>query len=519
MPNNLQLQLLMAEYQRRYGQFSQPVIDLIINYLNRGMSADAAVAKALTDTGFFQKNQEATLTITMEAAAQGARIAMKDIADPVAVKRTLLYEAWAPDKMNLSKRLHGASVEMRQTIVDTVSTSMRLNKSWLGMARDLYDGYGSGKVINQAELPEYLEWLVRQSRRVLAGDTSAIKRYQAAVREAESQTNKLASHDAPTNALKAAYNQLLDATKQLSEKAIDKAVHLAVEEKSRYLAERIARTEISAAWGDGFLARYQKDSDVIAFRWTLSSRHPYFDICDIHAAVNLYGLGPGVYPKNKFPRRPAHPHCMCLIEPVYVGELHEDPEVECRMLANAKFDPRAMSKLLDSLSKDKQLQLFGSDGLDLWCRGRDWHKLCGGWENASLGESRFTAKDLISGSEDKAFSGLITPEKTFGIEVKLTGYSLNKDHPKGKDKAVAFEQALGYTLNSWKELQNKIFEGLQKYPATSAGTTPVTNNPKYRVIMAIDGPNGKTANVLTVWEQVEGRFRMVNAYVSKRKTF
>ena len=87
---------------------------------------------------------------------------------------------------------------------------------------------------------------------------------------------------------------------------------MAVQEKARYHAERIARTENARAYADGQMSRYMNDPDVVALKWKLGSRHPRYDICDFYANADLYGLGKGVYPKDKFPRLPAHPHCMCL---------------------------------------------------------------------------------------------------------------------------------------------------------------------------------------------------------------
>mgnify|MGYP006870782090 CR=1 FL=1 len=79
----------------------------------------------------------------------------------------------------------------------------------------------------------------------------------------------------------------------------------AVEEKSRYVAERIARTESARAWYQGFLKDTMDDPDVVAYRWVESTRHPTEDICDEYAKVDAYGLGPGIFPKDK-PRNFRH---------------------------------------------------------------------------------------------------------------------------------------------------------------------------------------------------------------------
>lgn len=368
-PRNDDLYALLAEYQRKYGDLSADVIELIQKYLDEGKTANTAVSQALGETGFFTKYESALVAAVATAAIKGYNRLQNN--DPL-LRKVILHKVWAPDKMGLSKRLHGARPEMRQIIVDSLTTSMRLGKAWVQTARDLYEGYGYGHKTAQNELPEYLNRLVDQSRKVFAGDQTAVKKYKSAVKQAESQINKLSSGGAPTEALKAAYAELLDATIKMNQNAIDRAIKVAVEEKSRYIADRIARTEISAAWGEAFFAKHLEDPDVIAFRWVLNSRHPKYDVCDIYATVDMFGLGPGVYPKGKYPRRPAHPHCMCPIEPVYVGEIHDDPDQEDQILKKAKLNPKVLDDFLESLPREKQLQLLGEDGLKAWEQGESW---------------------------------------------------------------------------------------------------------------------------------------------------
>ena len=76
---------------------------------------------------------------------------------------------------------------------------------------------------------------------------------------------------------------------QGKEKQIARAVEVAINEKSRYVAERITRTEMARAWADGFWAKVQDDDDVVAVKFKLSSRHPVFDICDMYAKADMFG--------------------------------------------------------------------------------------------------------------------------------------------------------------------------------------------------------------------------------------
>lgn len=106
-----------------------------------------------------------------------------------------------------------------------------------------------------------------------------------------------------------------------SEKAAQRALQSAIQEKGRYVTERIARTEAARARYDAFIARYGEDDSVVAYRWKLGSRHPAEDICDMYAHADLYGQGAGIFPKDQAPVSPAHPHCLCHYAPVYASEL------------------------------------------------------------------------------------------------------------------------------------------------------------------------------------------------------
>jgi len=85
-------------------------------------------------------------------------------------------------------------------------------------------------------------------------------------------------------------------------------------------ALRVARTELNRAHGQAYLATAFSHPDVIGTRFLLSPNHPRHDICDLHAHANLYGLGPGVYPKGKNPW-PAHPNTLSYTEVVFKDEV------------------------------------------------------------------------------------------------------------------------------------------------------------------------------------------------------
>lgn len=100
---------------------------------------------------------------------------------------------------------------------------------------------------------------------------------------------------------------------------------------------------------------------------------------------------------------------------------------------------------------------------------------------------------------------------------KLSGYALNMEHPTGHAKAVAFRDALGYTIDNETELKNAIKQGLSQWKAFPRAETKYGR--PYEVRMLIKGANGKQATVKTAWQIDQGQEfpRLVSAYVYKEK--
>lgn len=99
---------------------------------------------------------------------------------------------------------------------------------------------------------------------------------------------------------------------------------------------------------------------------------------------------------------------------------------------------------------------------------------------------------------------------------KFTKYALNMDHPKGKDKAIAFEKALGYNINNAEDLIADIYKKLSIYPAKLRPKTQYGQ--PFEVRMLLTGPNGKTAYVKTGWIINKGdkNPRLTSVYVDGR---
>ncbi len=87
-----------------------------------------------------------------------------------------------------------------------------------------------------------------------------------------------------------------------------------------YNMRRVFRTEINRAHGTAFEAAVSSHPDTVGTQFLLSPNHPKVDICDMHARVNRFGLGKGVYPIDKNPWH-AHPDTLSYTQVVFSDEI------------------------------------------------------------------------------------------------------------------------------------------------------------------------------------------------------
>jgi hypothetical protein len=141
-------------------------------------------------------------------------------------------------------------------------------------------------------------------------------------------------------------------------KAIDDAL-MTGSESAYAQALRVFRTELNRAYGEAYQAAAFEHPDVVGTRFLLSPNHPRRDICDMHARANLFGLGPGVYPKGQSPW-PAHPNTLSYVEAVFADEVSAaDRAGRMDRLTWLKGEPPAVQD--DVLGKNKGKALRAGD--------------------------------------------------------------------------------------------------------------------------------------------------------------
>lgn len=98
---------------------------------------------------------------------------------------------------------------------------------------------------------------------------------------------------------------------------------------------------------------------------------------------------------------------------------------------------------------------------------------------------------------------------------KFSNYSLDPSNPNSKGKAEAYKRALGYTKANANELRDKIHEAVSSGSCKPYEVSQTQYGTKYKYRVPITGPNGKTKNVIAVYQIDKGEKypRLITNYV------
>ena len=108
------------------------------------------------------------------------------------------------------------------------------------------------------------------------------------------------------------------------------------------------------------------------------------NICDLFAEADMYGLGKGVYPKDKAPPIPLHPYCMCRLEEVFKWEVDISKQKN-----NVK---QAGDTWLSGISDENRRLVLGIEGNAIWKEGENWQKYMRNWKGLAEPETRIGEK-------------------------------------------------------------------------------------------------------------------------------
>lgn len=213
------------------------------------------------------------------------------------------------------------------------------------LALRLYDGYDPRDGVRRP-----LEGSARGSLpialRALTQDVPARRSLTRLLEHGQQQAAKLR-----TPALRAAYLEAFAGWKaKEGREALNRRLDVAVREKNRFFANRIAVTELARANAAQQARELMADPTVQVVEVRINPTHPRTDICDLHARADLWGLGPGRYPKARAPQPTYHPFCRC--------RLRSRPDLDA---AAAREVPNGAAEYLRKLGPGGAARVMGSE--------------------------------------------------------------------------------------------------------------------------------------------------------------
>jgi hypothetical protein len=274
-------------------------------------------------------------------AVEGATKVSVDLSSPIGFRKNFLNSETV-DGVKMSDKIY--DVAKAQNIISDIRQSVQVADKWSALADNLVE---QGAV--KGSLPKYINDLLEKGRQAanLTEDREAYAKYRRSVSAVKRRIDGLADSD--TSKLAQSYRDIASLSVDASDEVVGATVERAVMQTARANAVRLARTEVARSYANGAMYAIQNDNDAVGVRVSLSAIHEGYCICDFFVETDMYGMGPGIFPKDELPEFPFHPHCMCLLDPWYKGETGE-------------YDDEAGSDAFDDLEEDEQKALAGKDG-------------------------------------------------------------------------------------------------------------------------------------------------------------
>ena len=291
--------------------------------------------------------RDATMAVTqaftgdMASTMSTALSAIMDMA--VGSEAALAVEVGA---VQLSRRMYAEATAVSEVVQSLVRQHVGGFDDARALALRMFEGYGFRDT--QAEplqfnpreprLPKYM-------REALMPDPLLQDQFAR-------EFAKLQVDDLKTGALRAAYADVLKAIDSIETArgaaVLDNKIRVAWYERMRYFANRIVQTELHRAHvrREARLIMDDADTEVVQ---VMRAPGGTPCICELFSKRDRYGLGPGVYPKDRAPLPPYHPHCRCI--------LARRPDLSAR---RARDDDQADAYFLRRLNEPLAARIMGS---------------------------------------------------------------------------------------------------------------------------------------------------------------
>ena len=320
------LEWFLSEWEDIEKDFSKKTDELIDRLKEQDYQIDKQTEALLRKLAEELYHKTTTLiTHVVNAVNKTAKLQKDALAMQIA--QEIINHRW-DDGLKLSERFWDFSQQAMSRLKNTIMEGIRYDN---GVKALMYKLQYTVEALEQQEfaivlkeqLPKWLKEFEESTRGLLVNAESR-QTWEKIKRKAEKYIEKRSregTYYAGRQLLKEIENALREGKMEL----VNKAVRWWIYDKQLYRLKTIAWTETAHAYMKATVELTKDEEEVVGYQWRLSRSHPRADICDVYANVD-YGLGKGVHPKDKLPRLPAHPHCMCYLLPIVRRKGMEEKE-------------------------------------------------------------------------------------------------------------------------------------------------------------------------------------------------
>ncbi|GAB6066003.1 hypothetical protein JCM9492_10950 [Aquifex pyrophilus] len=254
-----------------------------------------------------------------------------------------------PDGLNLSQRLWKWDAETRQGIANIIALGARARRSAMAIAYEIESYLTLRGEFDNALREKWIEEL-RQALSLNVRSPKDRRRLERLLKRLERSLSRVKGERYTER--KIFIQKLKKALEKENERLLRRSLEHFIRRETLSRIQRITATELANTFHKVQIRATEGDRHLVGYRWRLSRAHPKPDICDVYANVD-FGLGRGVWPKEKVPRRKPHPHCLCFLVPIYKREKEQagEPKWNLEPLAKQHKYLQALKELGYDLEK------------------------------------------------------------------------------------------------------------------------------------------------------------------------
>ena len=273
----------------------------------------------------------------------------------------------------LSNQIYKSIDDSQKVVVNTLKQA---HKDYLGFNKTVakMESKLDDIVFKKDQLSGYMQNLEKTGRRLISNNSiENQKEFAKAVKKANLQISKMTGNRGLKGSQKQALEDAILAVKNKSVGELSSSMQRAINAKYKSNMQRLVVSENARVFEQSkFNERYDNPL-ITAVKFNLSSSHSVYDLCDILADRDGFGLGPGVYPLEQQPRLAVHPNGVSFMTSITRRKVSEIRVKEAGKYKGSDYAkegkaaglPPSQVKLLQDLEQQEKVEIDSEEAINI----------------------------------------------------------------------------------------------------------------------------------------------------------